>query len=392
MAAHNKLTAMQLRNLPSGKYSDGNNLLFHRRNDGGAQWFLRVTIHGRRREIGLGAYPEVDLKEARISAREWRSVARTGKDPIKERERLKRQAARSDNTLQAVAEAAFEARKAELKNDGKNSRWFSPLELHVLPKLGQVPIEEIDQLDIKNTLAPIWHTKGETARKAMRRLGIVIKHGAAMGLDVDLQATTKAAALLGKSRQVSNNVPAMPWQDVPEFYQTLSVATVTNLCLRLVILTAVRSTEAREMHINELDGDIWVIPAHRMKSGKEHRVPLSKLAQSVVDEAKLHARDGYLFPGTKRGVISDSTMSKLMRARALQARPHGFRSSFRTWAAEATDVSREVAEAALAHVIGSQVERSYRRTDFLEQRRVLMERWATHISSDGIQALKSISS
>lgn len=266
MAAHNKLTAMQLRNLPSGKYSDGNNLWFHRRNDGGAQWFLRVTIHGRRREMGLGAYPEVDLKEARISAREWRSVARTGKDPIKERERLKRQAARSDNTLQAVAEATFEARKAQLKNDGKNSRWFSPLELHVLPKLGQVPIEEIDQLDIKNTLAPIWHTKGETARKAMRRLGIVIKHGAAMGLDVDLQATTKAAALLGKSRQVSNNVPAMPWQDVPEFYQTLSVATVTNLCLRLVILTAVRSTEAREMHINELDGDIWVIPAHRMRA------------------------------------------------------------------------------------------------------------------------------
>ncbi|MZR11647.1 DUF4102 domain-containing protein [Maritimibacter sp. DP07] len=378
--ALNKLTAAQVKNATPGKYSDGGGLWLHRREDGGAQWFLRVTVHGRRREMGLGSLTYVSLKEAREQADKWRRLARAGKDPIKERERERRLAAREDHTLASIAEEAFEARKAELKGDGKAGRWFSPLELHVLPKIGRVPIEEIDQRDIKNTLAPIWHTKADTARKAMNRLGIVMRHAAAMGLDVDIQATEKAKALLGKSRHKSKHVPALPWQDVPAFYATLDEGSVTHLALRLLILTAARSSEIRFIRLSEIEGDTWVIPAERMKAAKEHRVPLSGEAQDIIERAKPFERDGFLFPSIRKGVISDATMSRLMERRGMEARPHGFRSSFRTWCAEATEVPREVAETALAHVVGGSVERAYRRTDYLDQRRALMEQWAEHVT------------
>ncbi len=377
--ALNKLTALQVRNAPAGKYGDGGGLWLNRRADSGAQWFLRITIHGRRREMGLGSLAEVSLKEARKTADRWRAVARDGKDPIKERDRLKREAAKSDNTLANIAAAAFEARKAELKNDGKAGRWFSPLELHVLPKLGKVPIEEIDQQDIKNTLAPIWHTKGETAKKAMGRLGIVFLYAAAMGLDVDVQATLKAKALLGKSRQQRKHIPAMAWADVPKFYESLSDGSVTHLAIRLLILTAVRSANIRFCHTGEISGNNWIIPAEKMKTGKELRVPLSKEALNVIEQAMPFRRDGFLFPSVRKGVISDATMSRLMERRELKARPHGFRSSFRVWCAEVGDVPREVAEAALGHSIGGKVELAYLRTDYLEQRRVAMERWSNHL-------------
>lgn len=242
--------------------------------------------------MGLGSIAEVSLKEAREEAARWRAVVRAGKDPIKERERLRREAAKADHTLATVAKEAFEARKAELKNDGKSGRWFSPLELHILPKLGNVPIEEIDQQDIKNALAPIWHSKGETAQKALGRLGIVIQHGAAMGLAVDIQATAKAKALLGKSRQKRSHIPAMPWGEVPEFYNSLNEGSITHLALRLLILTAVRSHPVRHCRTDEIDGNTWVIPAERMKSGKEFRVPLSTEALSVIEQAAAFARDG----------------------------------------------------------------------------------------------------
>jgi len=380
MPTLHKLSVFQIKTLGPGKYSDGGGLWFQRRKDGGAQWFLRVQIHGRRREMGLGSVPEVSLKEARHEAERWRAVVRKGKDPIKERERLRREAAKEDHTLETVAQEAYEARKAELKNDGKSGRWFSPLELHILPKLGMVPVEEIDQQDIKNALAPIWHSKGETAKKALSRLGIVIQHGAAMGLDVDIQATAKAKALLGKSRQVRHHIPAMMWSEVAEFYASLSDGSTTHLALRLLILTAVRSHPIRYCHIDDIDGDTWAIPAERMKTGKSFRVPLSTEAQSVIRQASAIARGGYLFPSTRKGVISDATMSRLMERRELRARPHGFRSSFRTWCAEATDAPREIAEMALAHSVGGKVELSYRRTDYLEKRRTLMERWANHVS------------
>lgn len=247
-----------------------------------------------------------------------------------------------------------------------------------------MPVEDIDQQDIKNTLAPIWHTKADTAQKAMNRLGIVLRHGAAMGLDVDLQAVSKAKALLGKTRHKVTHTPALPWKEVPAFYESLDEGTLTHLALRFLILTAVRSKPIRFARFEEIDGDVWTIPAENMKGTKdkllEFRVPLSEEALAVIARAKPLAREGFLFPSVRKGVISDATMSRLMERRGMAERPHGFRSSFRTWCAEATDTPREVAETALAHVTGSAVERSYRRTDYLEQRRVLMERWADHVT------------
>lgn len=392
MRALHKLTATKVKAAPPGKYSDGGGLWLHKRSDGGAQWVLRITVHGRRREMGLGRLSDVSLKEARLAAERWRAFAREGKDPIKERERQKRAAAREDHTLRSVALEAFEARKAELRGDGKAGRWFSPLELHVLPKIGKVPVEELDQRDIKNALAPIWHEKADTARKAMNRLNITLRHAAAMGLNVDVQATDKAKALLGKSRHEARNIPSMPWQDVPAFYESLSDGTVTQLALRLLILTGLRSKPIRFCRLDQIDGDVWTVPAENMKARKgqevEFRVPLSGEALTIIEQAKPFERDGYLFPSERRGVISDATMSRMMERRGLEERPHGFRSSFRTWCAEATNTPEQVAEAAMAHVTGSKVERAYRRTDYLEQRRPLMERWAEYLTGGTGQVVR----
>ncbi|WP_370211289.1 tyrosine-type recombinase/integrase [Roseovarius sp.] len=384
MGALNRLSAAKVKNAGRGSYCDGGGLWLIKRQDGGAQWVLRVTIHGRRREMGLGNLQSVSLKQAREAAERWRSVVRDGKDPIKERERERRKAARDDHTLAAVAKEAFEARKPELREDGKAGRWFTPLELHVLPKLGKVPVEDIDQRDIKNTLGEIWHTKSETARKAMNRLNIVLQHAAAMGLDVDMQATQKAKALLGKSRHKPKSIPALPWQEVPAFYQSLSEDTVTHLALRFLILTGLRSKPIRFCHLDQISGDIWTVPAELMKAKKsqeqEFRVPLSEEALNVIKQAKPLSRDGVLFPGARKGVISDATMSTLMERRGLEARPHGFRSSFRTWCAEATTFSEDLAETALAHATGNKVSRAYKRTDLLDRRRPLMDKWAAFVT------------
>lgn len=385
MGAKNKLSALKLKNAPSGKYNDGDGLWFHRRSDGGAQWFLRYTIYGRRREMGLGSFDDVSLSEARELAHQWRSLARQGKDPIKEREKLQRDAARTDSILATVAEAAFEARKAELKGDGEAGRWFTPLRLHVLPKLGKTPVEEIDQNDIANTLKPIWHTKADTARKAMNRLGIALRHGAAMGFDVDLQATDKAKELLGKTRHKAKSIPSLPWQDVPAFYATLGASTMSRLALRLLILTAVRSGPLRQARWDEIDGNTWVIPADKMKSLKDAAedfyVPLSSEAQRVLDLLRPFERDGYVFPNARKGVLSDMTMLKFLKDQGHEFRPHGFRSSFSTWVQEATDTPDKVAKHSLSHSVGTKVDRAYARTTLFEKRRILMEKWGKYVSS-----------
>lgn len=385
MTSHNKLTAIFVKAAPVGKYNDGGGLWLHKRADGGGQWFLRVTVYGRRREMGLGGLSAVSLRQAREFAGQYRALAASGVDPIKERERRNRELARSDNTLRKIAEEAFEARKSQLKGDGKAGRWFSPLELHVLPKLGKMPVEEVDQRDIRDVLAPLWHTKADTARKALNRLNICLNHAAALGLDVDLQATAKAKALLGKSRHQPQGIAALHWTDVPAFYATLTDHTVTHLALRLLILTgcASRTGPLRHLCLDQIDGDVWVVPAEMMKGRKgqtaDFRVPLSSAALRLIELARPLSRNGHLFPSTRTGVISDATMSRLMERRGMIERPHGFRSSLRTWLAEATDAPEEVAETMLAHVAGTAVQRAYRRTDFLDQRRALFERWSDHV-------------
>ncbi|CUJ96979.1 Prophage CP4-57 integrase [Ruegeria denitrificans] len=385
MRQSNKLSGAKVRTADAGKFGDGGGLWLHKRDARQGKWVLLVTVHGRRREMGLGAYPGVSLKEAREEAEKWRAVVRRNLDPIKERERERRQAERNLNLLKDISLDAFESRKAELKGDGKAGRWYSPLELHVLPKLGKVPVADIDQIDIRDTLAPIWHEKAETASKAMDRLGICLKHAAALGLDVDLQATMKARALLGKQRHKPKNIPALPWPDVPSFYASLNEGTTSHLALRLLILTAVRSGPVRKAHEDQFEGGVWTIPAEIIKGRRDatedFRIPLSDAALDVIEAAKKQSRDGFLFPSVRKGVISDATMSRLMERRELEARPHGFRSSFRDWVAETTNTPHEVAETCLGHVVGGTVERAYRRTDHLDQRRILMQRWADFVTT-----------
>ncbi|RJL04869.1 tyrosine-type recombinase/integrase [Paracoccus siganidrum] len=384
MRTSNRLSAKGAATLGPGKYADGAGLWLVKEETARGKWVLRVTVHGRRREMGLGAFPAVSLAEARKHADAARAKVRAGLDPIKERQRERREASRNLHLLKDVALDAFESRKAELKGDGKAGRWFSPLERHILPKLGKVPIADIDQVDIRDCLAPIWHAKAATAEKALGRLSICLKHAAALGLQVDLQAPEKARALLGRSRHRVENIPAMPWKDVPAFYASLSNGTVAHMALRLLILTGVRSSPLRFLHESQIDGDVWTIPAEAMKGRRDatadFRVPLVPEALAVIEAAQAHARDGFLFPSVRKGVISDATMARLMERREMDARPHGFRSSLRDWLAEAAGAPHEVAETMLGHVVGGSVERAYRHTDFLEQRRALLARWAQHVT------------
>ncbi|WP_375610697.1 MULTISPECIES: tyrosine-type recombinase/integrase [unclassified Bartonella] len=348
MALMNRLNARSVATLGAGKYNDGAGLLLHKRKDGGAQWILRYTLHGRRREMGLGALRDVSLKQARELATGWRSVLREGRDPIKERNKQKREAISNLHYLKDIAVDAFESRKAELKNDGKDGDWFLPLRLHILPKLGCLPVSEITQTEIRNTIAPIWHTKAVTARRALIRLNLCLKHAAALGLDVDLQAVEKARALLGKQRHKIKNLPAMDWKE------------------------------------DQIDGDIWIIPAENMKGKRDattkFRVPLSSEAMKVIEQARCISKSNFIFSFSSRAPISPMVMSKYMRDNNLEACPHGFRSSLRNWLAETTDAPYEVAETILSHTVGEQVERAYRRTDYLEQRRVYMDKWAAYVT------------
>ena len=387
-----KLTAVFIKSAPPGKYEDGQGLRLIKREDGGGQWVFRYSIHGRRREMGLGSNRTVSLKDAREIAAEFRVLLVRGEDPIRHRQERRRLAARERNLLEDIAKDAFESHKANLKGEGKAGRWFSPLELHLLPKLGSMPVTEITQRDIRDALEPIWHTKAATATKAADRLKIIFDHAAALGLDVDLQAVAKAKKLLGRQRHKVSSIPSMPWHEVPAFYASLEEPTLTHLALRLLILTGLRSKPIRFARLEEIGGDVWTVPAANMKARvgaeQDFRVPLSSEAKRVIDLARPFERDGYLFPSQRRGVISDASMSRLMERRGLAARPHGFRSSLRTWLAEKTDAPHEVAEAVLAHVADSKVVRTYRQTDYLEQRHAVMQRWADFVTgtvSDVVQ-------
>ncbi len=297
----------------------------------------------------------------------------------------KREAISNLHYLKDIALDAFESRKAELKGDGKNGNWFIPLKLHILPKLGCLPVSEITQTKIRNTLAPIWHTKAGTAQAALIRLNLCLKHAAALGLDVDLQAVTKARAFLGKQRHKAQNIPAMDWKDVPAFYKTLcKKITMTQLALRLLILTGGRTFPLRHIHKNQIEGDVWIIPAENMKGRRdattEFRVPLSSEALKVIEQARYLSKSDFILSVTGHGPLGESNILQHMKRARLEARPHEFRSSLRDWLAETTDAPYELAETILSHTVGGQVERAYRRTDYLKQRRVYMDKWAAYVT------------
>ena len=386
MTQLHRLSSAFIKSAPHGKHSDGQGLWLIKRTDGGAQWVLRISLGGKRREMGLGSVNEVSLKEVRELASEYRKLAKQGIDPINSRLAEKRALLKPGKSLAEISQAAYEAKKAELKNDGINARWFSPLQLHVLPKLGRLSVEVITQQDIAEALQPIWHQKAATAKKAIGRLSIVLTYAAAAGYDVDLNAIAKAKALLGKHRHQTQNIPALAWRQVPDFYSSLTEPTIIHLALKLLILTGVRSYAIRNAHLDQFDGNTWIIPAENMKGQitqtNDFHVPLSAEAQIVISTAMHFARDGFLFPGIRSGVISDASLARLMERRGMTERPHGFRSSLRTWLAETTNASEQVAETILAHKVGTKTIRAYRRTDHFEERSVLMERWARHVTGE----------
>jgi len=254
---------------------------------------------------------------------------------------------------------------------------LSPLKTHVLPKLGQLPIEDLDQHEIKQVLAPIWHTKADTARKAMNRLNLTLKHAAALGLDVDLQATMKAQALLGKQRHEVQHIPSLPYADTPAFYAWLRSLDLTSaLALRFLLLTVARTSEVRLATYDEFDGDVWTLAPARTKTGKAHRIPLSKEAQAVLQLTRKSDDQVLVFPTLRGKPMSDAAMSRLMEREGYTARPHGFRATFRTWVEETTDTPYEVKESALGHQVDGEVARAYQRSDRLVKRAQLMQDWS----------------
>jgi integrase len=385
--SRNKLTVKSIKSLPPGTHGDGGGLWLRKSESGNGQWIYRFRLHDRQRQMGLGSLAKVSLARARELRDEAQTIVVQGRDPVHEK-RKARQAARAELvTLSAVSEDAFKARQAELKGDGKAGRWFSPLQLHVLPKLGAYPIVQVGQRDIRDALAPIWNEKADTARKALNRLNIIYQHAAALGLDVDIQVVAKAKALLGKQRHRASHIPAMPWTEVPNFFASLSEDSPVHLALKLLILNpGPRSMPVRFLHLDHVAGDVWTVPGELMKGARgkvtDWKTPLTKESLQIIEKAKRFEQNGCLFPNVSgKGVISDASMSRLMERRGLDYRPHGFRSSFKTWAAE-TGKQRDIAEICLAHKIHGSVEAAYLRTDFLEERRELMAEWSRHVSSN----------
>lgn len=390
MTALNKLSAISVKTKGPGKYEDGGGLRLVKASKDSGKWVFRYTAYGRRREMGLGSLNDVSLRQAREVAAMWRTSVAVGKDPITERARKEREVASIDLSLATIAKEAFAARKAELKGNGTAGRWFSPLEIHVLPKLGKVPVTELHQTTIRDVLAPIWHTKADPAQKALYRLGIVLRYAAAKGIDVDLQATAKAKELLGKTLHVVEHIPSMAWSDVPAFYASLDEDNVTNLALKLVILTGLRSQTVRMAHVDQFTGEEWIIPGENLKGRKgktvDQRIPVTREMQAVIDKTKPFRRNGYIFPAPRGGskgpgFLGDVNMIRLMDRRGLDARPHGFRSTLRVWLSEQTDAPFEISELMIGHIVGSSVTRAYQRSDFLEQRRDLFNRWSAHVTN-----------
>lgn len=376
----NSLNAMKAKNLSEGKYADGQGLWLIKRSKHAGKWVLRLSIGGRRREMGLGGWPDVSIAEAREKASEARQRVRDGIDPVAARQKAAIPVRRM--SVKETIESCFEARQAELKDDGKAGRWKSPLNVHVIPAIGKMAIEDVDQHEIKKVLEPIWHQKADSARKAMNRINLTLKHAAALGLDVDLQATMKARALLGKQRHERKHIPSMPYQEVPAFYQLLTEKPhMSCLALRFLMLSALRTSELRFAKYVHLDGDVLIIPAEHTKTDTKHRLPLTTEMHSVIKLARQSQGQELLFPSPTGKAMSDATMARYMEREGLEYRPHGFRATFRTWAEEQTNIEYEVKETALGHKVGSNVGRAYQRSDLLDKRRALLEGWEAFLTA-----------
>lgn len=371
----------------AGWYGDGGGLYLEVDHHG-RRWVLRLTIAGRRRDLGLGSLHKVTLSQARERAAQYRAMAYQGVDPVAEKPKV-----RKVPVAPSFEQAANEVHRARMKgwSNGKHvDQWINTLRDHAFPMIGSLPVNAIGTPEVLKVLTPIWIEKQETARRVRQRLKTVLEWARAAGhRSGDNPVDLIGEALPRNQAKRIQHHQALPFGEVAAFVRELRAGQseeVTKLAFEFLILTAARTIEVRRARWREIDWDnkLWKRPAESMKARREHAVPLSPRAMAILAEAK--RANG----GAEYGLIFNEGNRPLSESRFLNARaalgyrdrctPHGFRSSFRDWAAETTQFPNEVVEMALAHTIKSKAEAAYRRGDLLAKRRLLMDAWAEFVA------------
>jgi len=389
-----ELSALEVKRLVEpGFYSVGGVAGLHLQvtKTGARSWILRILVGNKRRDVGLGGYPDVQLAQARDKARDVREKVAQGIDPVAERQSarsaLLAQQMRSITFKQAATEV-IKKKQLEAGNIKHAQQWQNTLETYAFPVLGRMAVADIELVHVKQALEPIWTTKTETASRVRQRIEAVLSwatvHGHREGDNVarwkgNLDTILPAPAKIAKVKHHR----ALDIDDAHQFMVNLREREgVAARCLEFVILTATRSGEARGATWSEIDlaNRLWIIPASRMKAGREHRVPLSDAALNLLESQPRRSDKDFVFPAPRGGQLSDAGMSALLKRMGVDATPHGFRSTFRDWAAERTSTPHHVCEMALAHTIKNEAEAAYRRGDLLAKRAKLMQDWAKFIN------------
>ncbi|HAQ87440.1 MAG TPA: integrase [Pseudomonas sp.] len=391
-----KLNPKQVENLAEpGTYEDGDGLRLVVKATGRKSWVMRYQLNGKRREMGLGGFPDIGLKAARQAAADQRKLLTAGADPMATRD-AEREALRASQmaaaakavTFKKVATDYIAAHRAGWKNVKHAQQWENTLATYAEPIIGHLPAAEVSTAHVLEILQPIWITKTETASRVRNRIELILDAAKARGLrDGENPARwrghlDKLLPKRAKVRAVEHHT-ALPWPELPAFMEELAKhEALSYAAIRLTILTACRTSEVLGATWDEVDleSHTWTIPAARMKAGKDHRVPLSDAAQKVLGSLPRIDESPYLFPGAKQGRPL-SNLAMLMGLRRMgrgNLTMHGFRSTFRDWAAERTQYPREVCEMALAHKIAEGAEAAYWRGDIFEKRRALMADWAKY--------------
>ena len=368
-------------------HGDGNGLYLRVTGSGSRSWMQRIVIHGRRRDLGLGGYPATGLAEARALALANKALVIAGRDPLAERQRA------DVPTFREAATKVYEANLSRWRSGKHTVNWWGSLERHALPVIGDVKVNRIRRSDVLAVLEPIWTVRPETARRVRQRIRTILRWCEAHDYCAGNVAGDALNGALPPMPRLKSHHRALPYREVTEALETVDASDaslVAKLCLRFLVLTAARSGETRGATWDEIDEEAreWRIPAERMKGGVQYRVPLSEAALTVLEQAGL-LRDGsgLVFPSPTRPgrPLSDMALTKLLRTTGLAERAtvHGFRSTFRDWAAECTSAPHAVMELSLAHAVGSSVEQAYARSDLIAKRRTLMDEWASFVNGGG---------
>ena len=382
-----KLTKKLVENLRTGRHGDGGGLYLVVKPSGTRSWIVRVVVQGQRNnkgaplrtDFGLGGADIITLNQARIRALEYRRMAKQGLNP-------RFNAQQEIPNFEEIAQQVHIDRMPTWKNAKHGQQWINTLRDYAFPKIGKMPIDSIGQPEVLMCLSPIWTEKHETAKRLAQRIKIVLDVAKSKGFREGENPVTsiKDAQVLPKVKAKAKHHAAMKWQDVPSFFDDLrNREAMAAKALMFTCLTGSRTGEVLGMRWDEIDFEarLWTCPAERMKTANEHRVPLTDDMLAIIEPLKAMASQ-YVFEGQKRHApMSNMAMLMLLRRMKVEgATVHGFRSTFRDWASEVASAPREVAEMSLAHKVGSDVERAYARSDLLERRRALMERWSGFVA------------